>query len=168
MHLTLWVVTKGKQCSLFVCQISTMREELGKGYSEPMYVARGWLKICCARGFNWMLYTHVPEVKYLFNFAGRWERESGISSEVALLFYIIFVMYLDIMKSTAALARKCLDGRPRAALCSHATRGPALLERQEGWGRLKAIVWFWWIDETLSANLVYQNDYEIGSTTLSV
>ena len=32
---------------------------------------------------------------------------------------------------------------------------------------MKALVWFWLIDETLSANLVYQNDYEIGSTTLS-
>ena len=30
--------------------------------------------------------------------------------------------------------------------------------------RLKALVWFWWIDETLSANLVYQSDHEIGST----
>ena len=34
-------------------------------------------------------------------------------------------------------------------------------------GRLKALVWFWLIDETLSANLVYQGDYEIGSTTPS-
>ena len=34
-------------------------------------------------------------------------------------------------------------------------------------GRLKALVWFWLIDETLSANLVYQDDHEIGSTTLS-
>ena len=33
---------------------------------------------------------------------------------------------------------------------------------------LKALVWFWLIDETLSANLVYQSDYEIGSTTPSV
>ena len=32
---------------------------------------------------------------------------------------------------------------------------------------LNALVWFWLIDETLSANLVYQSDYEIGSTTLS-
>ena len=32
---------------------------------------------------------------------------------------------------------------------------------------LKALVWFWLIDETLSANLVYQDDYEIGSTTPS-
>ena len=32
---------------------------------------------------------------------------------------------------------------------------------------MKALVWFWWIDETLSANLVYQIDYEIGSTTQS-
>ena len=36
-----------------------------------------------------------------------------------------------------------------------------------GWIRLKALVWFWLIDETLSANLVYQSDYEIGSTTPS-
>ena len=34
-------------------------------------------------------------------------------------------------------------------------------------GGLKALVWFWLIDETLSANLVYQSDYEIGSTTPS-
>ena len=34
-------------------------------------------------------------------------------------------------------------------------------------GRLKALVWFWLIDETLSANLVYQSDHEIGSTTPS-
>ena len=33
--------------------------------------------------------------------------------------------------------------------------------------RLKALVWFWLIDETLSANLIYQGDYEIGSTTPS-
>ena len=32
---------------------------------------------------------------------------------------------------------------------------------------LKALVSFWLIDETLSANLVYQNDCEIGSTTPS-
>ena len=30
-----------------------------------------------------------------------------------------------------------------------------------------ALVWFWLIDEILSANLVYQSDYEIGSTTPS-
>ena len=29
---------------------------------------------------------------------------------------------------------------------------------------MKALVWFWLINETLSANLVYQSDYEIGST----
>ena len=33
--------------------------------------------------------------------------------------------------------------------------------------RLKALVWFWLIDGTLSANLVYQSDYEIASTTPS-
>ena len=32
---------------------------------------------------------------------------------------------------------------------------------------VKALVWFWLIDETLSANLVYQSDYEKGSTTPS-
>ena len=32
---------------------------------------------------------------------------------------------------------------------------------------VKALVWFWLIDETLSANLVYQDVYEIGSTTPS-
>ena len=32
---------------------------------------------------------------------------------------------------------------------------------------VQALVWFWLIDETLSANLVYQSDYEIGSTTPS-
>ena len=33
---------------------------------------------------------------------------------------------------------------------------------------VKAQIWFWWIDETLSANLVYQSNYEIGGTTPSV
>ena len=33
--------------------------------------------------------------------------------------------------------------------------------------KVKALVWFWLIDKTLSANLVYQSDYEIGSTTPS-
>ena len=37
----------------------------------------------------------------------------------------------------------------------------------DGTYRLKALVWFWLIDETLSANLVYQSDHKIGSTTLS-
>ena len=32
---------------------------------------------------------------------------------------------------------------------------------------VKALVWFWLIDETLSVNLVYQSNHEIGSTTLS-
>ena len=32
---------------------------------------------------------------------------------------------------------------------------------------MKALVWFWLIDETLSANLVYLSDHEIGSTTPS-
>ena len=35
------------------------------------------------------------------------------------------------------------------------------------WEKVKALVWFWLIDETLSANLVYQSDYEIDSTTPS-
>ena len=33
--------------------------------------------------------------------------------------------------------------------------------------QVKALVWFWLIDETLSANLVYQSNHEIGSTTPS-
>ena len=33
-----------------------------------------------------------------------------------------------------------------------------------GLRRVKALVLFWLIDETLSANLVYQSDHEIGST----
>ena len=37
----------------------------------------------------------------------------------------------------------------------------------EGPYTVKALVWFWLIDKTLSANLVYQSDYEIGSTTPS-
>ena len=32
---------------------------------------------------------------------------------------------------------------------------------------LKALVWFWWIDETLSANLVYLSNHEIGSSNPS-
>ena len=34
-------------------------------------------------------------------------------------------------------------------------------------GHVKALVWFWWIDETLSANLVYLSDQEIGNTIAS-
>ena len=34
-------------------------------------------------------------------------------------------------------------------------------------GGLKALVWFWLINKTLSANLVYQSNYKIGSTTPS-
>ena len=34
-------------------------------------------------------------------------------------------------------------------------------------GRLKALVCFWWIDETLSASLDYLSDHEIGSTNPS-
>ena len=35
-------------------------------------------------------------------------------------------------------------------------------------GEIESSSLFWLIDETLSANLVYQSDYEIGSTTPSV
>jgi len=45
--------------------------------------------------------------------------------------------------------------------------GHDLLVGNDSTSTLKALVWFWLIDETLSANLVYQSDYEIGSTTLS-
>ena len=56
-------------------------------------------------------------------------------------------------------------GRPGLPLIRILTlrKATELLSR----GRLKALVWFWLIDETLSANLVYQSDYEIGSTTPS-
>ena len=40
----------------------------------------------------------------------------------------------------------------------------SLIESDQG---VKALVLFWLIDETLSANLVYQDDYEIDSTTPS-
>ena len=40
----------------------------------------------------------------------------------------------------------------------------SLIESDQG---VKALVLFWLIDETLSANLVYQDVYEIGSTTPS-
>ena len=33
---------------------------------------------------------------------------------------------------------------------------------------MKALVWFWLIDETVSANLIYQSGHEIGSTIPSV
>ena len=33
---------------------------------------------------------------------------------------------------------------------------------------VKALVWFWLIDETLSANLVYQSDHDIDSTLQTV
>ena len=48
-------------------------------------------------------------------------------------------------------------------------RGATLeeLPPQERSARVKALVWFWLIDEILSANLVYQDGHEIGSTTPS-
>jgi len=53
-------------------------------------------------------------------------------------------------------------GRPRRG----AVPGLAWKPRRHR-GKVKALVWFWLIDETLSANLVYQDVYEIGSTTPS-
>ena len=44
---------------------------------------------------------------------------------------------------------------------------PNVPSAQKSFWTLKALVWFWLIDETLSANLVYQDDFEIGSTTPS-
>ena len=48
----------------------------------------------------------------------------------------------------------------------HQEHQSAWAEYPERWRcrYLKALVWFWLIDETLSANLFYQSDYEIGST----
>jgi len=51
------------------------------------------------------------------------------------------------------------DGNKHAGIQAVEGRGTGEL--------VKALVWFWLIDETLSANLVYQSDYEIGSTTPS-
>ena len=45
--------------------------------------------------------------------------------------------------------------------------GPAYYNIPHPSTQVKGLVWFWLIDETLSANLVYQSDYEIGSTTPS-
>ena len=50
-------------------------------------------------------------------------------------------------------------------LCSSTSTFGHLIEQprqQLAWGMMKALVWFWLIDEILSANLVYQSDYEIG------
>ena len=64
-------------------------------------------------------------------------------------------------------SRNCgLSGKtwPRPPVRSLAARLPAT---PTATATVKALVWFWLIDETLSANLVYQSDYEIGSTTPS-
>ena len=53
-----------------------------------------------------------------------------------------------------ACSGRLLPGRASYVVAAHRRRT----------GQLKALVWFWWIDETLSANLVYQSDHEIGST----
>ena len=46
-------------------------------------------------------------------------------------------------------------------------RAVAQVVNAVGGAAVKALVWFWLIDETLSANLVYQDNYEVGSTTPS-
>ena len=50
---------------------------------------------------------------------------------------------------------------------NHRSNKEATLDepREARW--LKALVWFWLIDGTLSANLVHQSDYEIGGTAPS-
>ena len=58
-----------------------------------------------------------------------------------------------------------IRGRPPTWLALELAVVDAIFAQQMG--RVKALVWFWLIDETLSANLVYQGDYEIGSTTPS-
>ena len=50
---------------------------------------------------------------------------------------------------------------------NHRSNKEATLDEPREARRLKALVWFWLIDETLSAHLVYQGDYGIGSTTPS-
>ena len=55
---------------------------------------------------------------------------------------------------------------PRGCTRSTPAR-PTWLDPRTTMAQLKALVWFWLINETISANLVYQDDYEIGSTTPS-
>ena len=61
------------------------------------------------------------------------------------------------------------SGQPPSKQTEHAplaTAAAAETERASSspptW--VKALVWFWLIDETLSANLVYKSGHEIGST----
>ena len=80
-----------------------------------------------------------------------------------------------------AFARRQSGGRKRlgmhAAILQSATAFNACGPHQQGpnhdipysWPSgpgmmVKALVWFWWIEETQNANLVYQSDHEIGST----
>ena len=51
--------------------------------------------------------------------------------------------------------------------CNQVANALVFLARRCKHSAVKALVWFWLIDETLSANLVYQSDYEIGNTTPS-
>ena len=69
------------------------------------------------------------------------------------------------------ILRGCLPPRSRRGIVvptcewSRATKhGHANRRNMEKVGTLKTLVWFWRIDETLSANLVYQSDYKIGGT----
>ena len=67
---------------------------------------------------------------------------------------------LTVLDQTLRLSVRSASNRHiRSALETYWTRPDSVA--------LKALVWFWLIDETLSANLVYQDDYEIGSTTPS-
>ena len=77
--------------------------------------------------------------------------------------------------SPLSLSSPSVQGREMdstvAGACAHAAEGWGRSCAAEGRSRaratVKALDWFWIIDETLSANLVYQDDYEIGSTTPS-
>ena len=76
--------------------------------------------------------------------------------EECLLFASDWAIYVIILVESV-----CLDV-VLVGMCA-----TIFVENLEKRGRLKALVWFWLIDETLSANLVYQSDYKIGSTTPS-
>jgi len=77
---------------------------------------------------------------------------------------LLLVVAVVVMEATAvwdtmdSTADTTAAGEVDVPMVGHTEKGVAML---------KALVWFWLIDETLSANLVYQSDHEIGSTTPS-
>ena len=78
----------------------------------------------------------------------------------------------DFLSASSKKLAKISDRTGWASyILNHIGDGSTVAEREHvaflNMWLVKALVWFWLIDETLSANLVYQSDYEIGSTTPS-